>query len=128
MCLLQGRALAWEEAEDSEYQFPSMPLETPVQAFAPDGQLLAHTRLKVIASGFHSDTVSFLRFCLGPGQIVANPKKLGVMVEWPRPSTQHKLQQFLGFANFYRQFIRNYCRLAAPLTRVTSTAKPFMVP
>lgn len=32
---------------------------------------------------------------------------------------------FLGFANFYRYFIRGYSRVAGPLTRLTSTASPF---
>lgn len=36
--------------------------------------------------------------------------------EWLRPGTVKELQKFLGFANFYRSFIRNYSSVAAPLT------------
>lgn len=36
-----------------------------------------------------------------------------------------QLQQFLRFANFYRQFIRHYSKVAAPLTEFTSTRLPF---
>lgn len=36
-----------------------------------------------------------------------------------------QLQRFLGFANFYRRFIKNYSRLAAPLTALTSTSTLF---
>lgn len=35
------------------------------------------------------------------------------------------MQRFLGFANFYRRFIRNYSSLAAPLTGLTSTKVHF---
>lgn len=31
----------------------------------------------------------------------------------------------MGFANFYRYFIKNYSRVAAPLTQLTSVKKPF---
>ncbi|KAK3545867.1 hypothetical protein QTP70_016400 [Hemibagrus guttatus] len=37
-------------------------------------------------------------------------------MEWPAPSTIRELQRFLGFANFYRRFIRNYSSVATPLT------------
>lgn len=35
---------------------------------------------------------------------------------WPSPTTRKQLQQFLGFANFYHCFIRNYSKVAAPPT------------
>ncbi|KAK3512015.1 hypothetical protein QTP70_027614 [Hemibagrus guttatus] len=42
--------------------------------------------------------------------------KIATVTEWPRPTTVKELQRFLGFANFYRRFIRNYSITAAPLT------------
>lgn len=47
------------------------------------------------------------------------------MLDWPTPSSHIKLLQFLSFANFYHRFIRNYSKVAAPLTSLTSTSKPF---
>lgn len=54
-----------------------------------------------------------------------DPTKLTAVREWPSPSSRKELQRFLGFANFYRRFIRNFSRLAAPLTALTSTSIPF---
>lgn len=46
-------------------------------------------------------------------------------MEWPTPSSRKQLQRFLGFANFYRCFIRDYSKVVAPLNRLTSTLKQF---
>ncbi len=43
-------------------------------------------------------------------------RKVRAVTEWPQPSTIKELQRFLGFANFYRRFIRNYSIVSAPLT------------
>ncbi|KAK3550529.1 hypothetical protein QTP70_000030 [Hemibagrus guttatus] len=42
--------------------------------------------------------------------------KVRSVTEWPAPATVRELQRFLGFANFYRRFIRNYSSVAGPLT------------
>lgn len=46
-------------------------------------------------------------------------KKVQAVLSWPVPQTLKQLQRFLGFANFYRRFIRNYSTVAAPLTAMT---------
>lgn len=46
-------------------------------------------------------------------------------MEWPKPPSRLLLQRFLGFANFYRRFIRDFSRVALPLTQLTSPKVPF---
>lgn len=55
-----------------------------------------------------------------------DPAKVKAVVEWPVPTLRKLLQRFLGFANFYRRFIRNYSQKAAPLTRLTSSKLLFI--
>ncbi|KAK3556462.1 hypothetical protein QTP70_008257 [Hemibagrus guttatus] len=42
--------------------------------------------------------------------------KVQAVTEWPEPTTVRELQCFLGFANFYRRFIRGYSSVASSLT------------
>ena len=79
---------------------------------------------------FHTPSVSFLGYIFEGGQVRTDPHKikdqrLSYRAEWPVPSFRKDMQRFLGFANFYRRFIRNYSQIASPLTRLTSTKLPF---
>ena len=74
---------------------------------------------------FHVKSATFLGFIVAEGSIQMDPAKVSAVTDWPVPENRKKLQQFLGFANFYRRFIRNYSTVAAPLTALTSTKQPF---
>ncbi|KAI4903527.1 hypothetical protein NFI96_007480 [Prochilodus magdalenae] len=65
---------------------------------------------------FHQGSVSFLGYVISPAGVVMDDRKVEAVVNWPRPHAIRELQRFLGFANFYRRFIRNYSAVAAPLT------------
>uniref|UniRef100_A0A3P8R7J1 Gypsy retrotransposon integrase-like protein 1 n=1 Tax=Astatotilapia calliptera TaxID=8154 RepID=A0A3P8R7J1_ASTCA len=90
-------------------------------------QRLLENRLYVKAEKceFHASSISFLGYILAGGQVKTDPVKIKAILEWPVPETRKKLQSFLGFANFYRRFIRNYSQVAAPLTQLTSPKVSF---
>ena len=48
-----------------------------------------------------------------------DPRKVQVIKEWPTPSTKRELQQFLGFVNFYWQFVEGCTKITKPLTKLT---------
>lgn len=70
---------------------------------------------------FHQPSVSFLGFIIAKDQLQMDPEKVKAVVDWPIPPDRKQLQRFLGFANFYRKFIRNYSSVAAPLHTLTSS-------
>ncbi|KAI7805934.1 Pol polyprotein [Triplophysa rosa] len=74
---------------------------------------------------FHADTVSFLGHIISPRGIEPDPAKIKAVAEWSTPDSRKALQRFLGFANFYRRFIRGFGQVAAPLTALTSIKVPF---
>jgi hypothetical protein len=44
--------------------------------------------------------------------------KIEIIIEWSEPRSFRDIQIFLNFANFYRRFIRDYSRIAAPLISI----------
>ncbi len=43
-------------------------------------------------------------------------RKVRSVLDWLQPATLKELQRFLGFAQFYRRFIRDFSSVASPLT------------
>jgi len=82
--------------------------------------------VKAEKCAFHVSSVSFLGFVVEKGQVKPDPAKVMAVAEWLTPTTTKQLQRFLGFANFYRRFIRDYSRAADPLTKLTSVKVPFV--
>ena len=75
---------------------------------------------------FHASTITFLGYIINANGVTMDPAKVKAVADWPQPTTPKQLQRFLGFANFYRGFIRNYSKIAAPLHALTSgTAASF---
>ena len=82
--------------------------------------------VKAEKSEFHVSTVTFLGFIVSPGKVEMDPAKISAVAEWPTPTSLQKVQQFLGFANFYRRFIRGFSSIAAPLHTLTSPRVRFL--
>ena len=67
----------------------------------------------------------YLGFIVGEDGIEVDPEKISVLKNWQVPTTVRGIQSFLGFCNFYRRFIKNYGRIAKPLTKLTRKNIPF---
>ncbi|KAK3553025.1 hypothetical protein QTP86_031215 [Hemibagrus guttatus] len=75
-----------------------------------------HLYIKLEKCKFHRTTVMFLGYVISRQGVEMDAVKVQEVTEWPSPTTVRELQRFLGFANFYRRFIRNYSSVAGPLT------------
>jgi len=56
--------------------------------------------------------IEFLGLVMGSGGIKIQKKKVAEVLEWPRPKTVKEVQKFLGLANYYRQLIKNFAKIA----------------
>ena len=68
---------------------------------------------------FWLDQVAFLGHVVSKDGIQVDPKKIEVVVEWPRPTTVIEIRSFLGLVGYYRRFMKDFYKIAVPLTRLT---------
>jgi len=71
---------------------------------------------------FFVTEIEYLGHIVGPDGIKPNLKLVQAIQEFPQPKSLKELQSFLGLANFYRKFIKNFSEIAAPLTDGTKNA------
>ena len=75
--------------------------------------------VKIEKCEFHKTEVKFLGHIISREGIRMDPEKIEAVLDWPEPQSIKDVQAFLGLANFNRRFIKNYSRIAAPLTDLT---------
>jgi hypothetical protein len=65
---------------------------------------------------FFTDKVEFLGYIVSSSGVEMDARRVAAIAEWPTPKSYNDIQVFLGFTNFYRRFIHQYSKVAAPLT------------
>ena len=57
--------------------------------------------------------------------VSTDPAKIDKVTNWPTPTSQRQLQQFLGLASYYRRFVKDFATLCRPLHRLMEKGSPF---
>lgn len=76
----------------------------------------ANMKVQLDKCEFLKTEVEFLGFIVSSQGIKTNPKKVETIMNFPHPKTLKDLRSFLGLSGFYRRFIKDYAKLAKPLT------------
>jgi len=63
--------------------------------------------------------VNFLEIVMGQGKIKMEEDKVVGMLNWPVPKMVRDVRKFLGLTNYYRQFVKDFAKLAWPLNNLT---------
>jgi hypothetical protein len=62
--------------------------------------------------------IDFLGYIVNTDRVAIEKLQVVTIQDWPEPQSIHKIQVFLGFANFYHWFIHQYSKLAAGLNNM----------
>jgi len=85
----------------------------------------AGLHLKPEKCEFHKTEVKYLGLIIGADGIKMDPSKVETVKAWPPRENLRNVKSFLGFANFYRRFIKVYSKLVELLTRLTRKGQLF---
>ena len=80
---------------------------------------------KITKCEFFKNSVEYLGHIISSKGIGTDPKKIESIQTWPQPINIKQLQSFLGLCNYYRCFILDYSKIAAPLTDLTHKDTPY---
>jgi len=67
--------------------------------------------------------IGFLGVVIGPNGIEMEEGKVEGVLGWPVPKTMKDVRKFLGLANYYRRFIKDFTRVARPMNMLTRKDK-----
>jgi hypothetical protein len=70
--------------------------------------------------------VHYLGHIVSQQGVHTDPEKTKCVAAWSTPTNVNDLRKFLGFASYYRRFVKNFAHLAAPLQRLTEKGKQWM--
>lgn len=81
--------------------------------------------LKLSKCSFYVTSVTYIGIVITPQGVSMEKEKVKAVTEWKEPRKIKELQAFLGFANFYRRWIKDFSSLAKPLTTLTGKDVPW---
>jgi transposase InsO family protein len=74
---------------------------------------------------FATEEIAYLGHVVSSNGIKPDPDKTLAVEEFPRPKRLKQVRGFLGLTSYYRKFVKDYSKIAKPLTSLLKKNKPF---
>lgn len=81
-------------------------------------------KLSVEKCVFFQPSVRYLGHVVSRNGVETDPGKITTLTSWPVPKNLKELRSFLGFAGYYRRFVKDYSSIVKPLNELTSGYPP----
>ncbi|CAF1068455.1 unnamed protein product [Brachionus calyciflorus] len=84
-------------------------------------QRLRKAKLKISyqKGKFFKNKIKVLGHIIANGRVMMDPERVEAIRKWPVPSKVKHIRQFLGLCNSYRKFIKDFAKIARPMTELT---------
>lgn len=76
----------------------------------------ANLKIQLDKSEFLKQETEFLGHIVTTNGIKPNPNKIDAINKFPIPKTPKQIKSFLGLVGFYRKFIKDFAKIAKPMT------------
>jgi hypothetical protein len=74
---------------------------------------------------FLLNKVGFLGHIVSAEGVTVDPSKVASVIEWESPKNAGDIWSFLGLAGYYQRFIKNFSKIAKPMTELLKKEKKF---
>ncbi|XP_071901550.1 uncharacterized protein [Coffea arabica] len=74
---------------------------------------------------FWLDEIFFLGHKVSKEGIAVDPAKVEAVMNWKQPESPTEVRSFLGLAGYYRRFIKDFLKIAGPMTELTKKGNRF---
>ena len=78
----------------------------------------ANMKLKPSKCAFGKKSVAFLGHIISEQEISTGPEKVKRIQKWPRRRNEKEVRGYLGYASYYRKFIRGFADIVVPLNKL----------
>ncbi len=85
----------------------------------------AGLKFKAAKCKLFCEEVKFLGRVISKEGVSVNIEAVQKVLDWAQPRCRRDVQSFLGFTNYYREFIKDYSKVAAPLSALTGSNSEF---